>query len=39
MLISEALSTDLILGLTCIILGQVIYLTKSIGRSKGSEHQ
>jgi len=38
-LISESLNTELMAGLTFVILGQVIYLTKSIGRSKRSEHQ
>ena len=37
MLISESLSTDLIIGLACIILGQVIFHTKGIGNSKGPE--
>lgn len=36
-LISESLSTELIAGLTCIILGQFIFYTKSIGDSKGPE--
>lgn len=36
-LISESLNTELMAGLTFVILGQVIYLTKSIGRSKGPE--
>jgi len=36
-LISETLNTELMAGLTCIILGQVIFHTKTIGDSKGPE--
>lgn len=36
-LISETLNTELMAGLTCMILGQVIFHTKTIGKSKGTE--
>jgi len=36
-LISETLNTELMTGLTCIILGQVIFHTKTIRNSKGTE--